>query len=126
MRRFLSFLAAILAVAGPVAAQPFSQSTAQCAGLCEAVQKMVPGHESIAKIEAAAAAFSQPAVAQARAEGQDHPQAWVGRHRAEMRTEWAAHGGLKVFSQGVVDWTDHCRFFADERGDDRGVDMGFD
>ncbi|HCQ65142.1 MAG TPA: hypothetical protein DIU07_08270 [Rhodobacteraceae bacterium] len=122
MRPFLSFPAAILAVAGPVAAQPFSQSMVQCAGLFEAVQKMVPGHESITKIEAAAAAFSQPAVAQARAEGQDDPQAWVERHRGEMRTEWDAHGGLKVFSQDFVDRTDHCRALAD----DRGIGMDFD
>ena len=122
MLRFLSFLAVIVSVAGPVAAQPFSQSMAQCAGLFEAVQRMVPEHESIAKIEAAAAAFLEAAVTEARAEGQDDPEAWVERHRDEMRAEWEEYGGLKVFSQDFVDWTDYCRSFAD----DRGIDMSFD
>ena len=122
MLRILSFLAVILAVAGPVAAQPFSQSMAQCAGLFEGVRNVISKPENLAKLDAAAAAFSLAAVDQARAEGQDDPEAWVAQHQGEMRAEWEAYGALAAFSQDFVDWTDYCRSFAD----DRGIDMSFD
>ncbi len=122
MLRFLSFLAVILAVAGPVAAQPFSQSMAQCAGLFEGVRNVISKPGNLEKLDAAAAAFSVAAVEQARAEGQADPEAWVAQHQGEMRTEWEAYGGLAAFSQDFVDWVDYCRSFAD----DRGIDMSFD
>lgn len=122
MRRFFCIFAAVLAGAAPLAAQPFSQSMAQCAGLLEAVQSVVPEHESIARIEAAAVAFSQAAAEQARAEGRDDPEGWVATHRDAMRADWTAFGGLKVFSQDFVDRSAHCRSIAD----DRGIDMSFD
>jgi hypothetical protein len=122
MLRFLSFLAVILSVAGPVAAQPFSQSMAQCAGLFEGVRNVISKPENLAKLDAAARAFSQAAVVEARAENREDPAAWVAQHQSEMRAEWEAYGGLAAFSQDFIDWTGYCRAFAD----DRGIDMDFD
>jgi len=122
MRRFFLFLAVIVGGATPLAAQPDSQTLAQCAGLFEAVQTVVPEHENIAKIKAAAVAFSEAAVEQARAEGQDDPEGWVQTHQGDMRADWGAYGGLKVFSEEFVGQVDICRSFAG----DHGIDMDFD
>jgi len=122
MVRFLSFLAAVLSVAGAGTAQPLSQSLAGCAGLLEAVQIVVPEHENIARIEAAVAAFPRAAREEADAEVRDDPEAWVAQSLADTRAQWARHGGLAVFSEDSVDAVDACRPVAEGRG----IDMDFD
>ncbi len=122
MFRFLSFVAAVLAGTGPAAAQPFSQSMAQCAGLYEAAGTMVASEDNRAKLAWAAAAFSEAARVQAGAEGQDDPGAWVNRHQDAMRADWLARGTPAVLSQDFRDWTSYCRKFAKDRGIELVVD----
>lgn len=122
MRRFFSFVVVVVMGAGPVSAQPYSQSMAQCAGLYEGVRGVISKPGNLAKLDAAAAAFSEAAVAEARAEGQEDPEGWVETHQSAMREEWAAYGGMAAFSKDFVEWAGYCRAF----GEDRGIDVDFD
>ena len=77
-------------VASPAAAQPFSQSMAQCAGLYEALSALISTPDRKAKLDAAAAIFTETAWTEAEAEGQSDPAAWVDGHRRAMRDDWTA------------------------------------
>jgi hypothetical protein len=122
MFRSLSFAIIGLALAGPAAAQPYSQSMAQCAGLYEAVRTSVSRPENLASLDAAAATFVRAALAQAQAEGQGDPAGWVRQHRDAMRADWLARGELAAFSQDFRDWTAYCRALAADHGIELGLD----
>ncbi|MCB1338251.1 MAG: hypothetical protein KDK10_12620 [Maritimibacter sp.] len=109
-------------VASPAAAQPFSQSMAQCAGLYEALSALISTPDRKAKLDAAAAIFTETAWTEAEAEGQSDPAAWVDGHRRAMRDDWTAKGRGAVFSQDFLDWTGYCNRFATSRGIELNLD----
>lgn len=118
--RILALAAATLAA--PAAAQPFSQSMAQCAGLYAAMSELISRPDRKAKLDAAAQAFDAAALRQAENEGQDDPEAWVTRHRVSMYDTWAGKGAGAVFGQEFRDWTAYCYKFARNRG----IELEFD
>lgn len=122
MRRFPCLAAALVTVATPLAAQPYSQSMAECAGIYEGVRGAVRDRADLDRLDAAADAFATAAIARARAEGRTDPEAWVAGHRGVMRAHWADRGAVAAFSRDFADWTDYCRSFATDRGIDPGLD----
>lgn len=115
MIRLLPILLAV-ALAGPAAAQPFSQSLAQCAALYDVAGTHVRTPERAARLDAAAETMFAAALEQAAAEGRADPRDYATGHRASQAATWVERGARFVFSRDFVDWAAYCRSFAKSRG----------
>tara|TARA_R100000322_G_scaffold75912_9_gene47659 strand:+ start:50958 stop:51320 length:363 start_codon:yes stop_codon:yes gene_type:complete len=115
---FVSLL--ILAPTG-AAAQPFSTSMAQCAGIYDSVARFMTDPNRQAELVHAAADWLDAARVQAVGEGVVDPEKTVHATYRVAKAEWEAKGMRIVFSQEFRDWTAYCRSFAADRGIELGL-----
>ncbi|MEC7764001.1 MAG: hypothetical protein VX874_19010 [Pseudomonadota bacterium] len=109
------------ALSSAAQAQPYSTSMAQCAGIYEAMTRLMTSIDKQETLARAASAYLQSARAQAVEEGRGDGDKAVEATFTSTRDEWEAKGARAVFSQGFRDWTAYCRSFADDRGIDLGL-----
>jgi hypothetical protein len=107
-----------LTIAGPAAAQPFSKSMAECAGLYAFGRDYVENEETVALLEFGQAKWMNAAIVQAQDEGVANPSDYVDVAMTAKYDEWAAKGVMTVFSEDFGDWFDYCRAFGRAQGID--------
>lgn len=117
-RQILATLPMVLALAAPAAAQPYSKSMAECAGLFAFGFDNVADERAARIYEHGRNKWIIAAVAQAEVEGVADPVATVDAHMAAKKAEWEAGGMFVVFSEEFGDWIDYCRSFAEAQGID--------
>ncbi len=99
-------------VAGPVAAQPFSKSMAECAGLYAFGRDHIENDQTAYLLEFGQAKWMNAAIVQAQSEGIADPAPYVDAAMTAKYAAWQARGVMAVFSQEFGDWMDYCRSFA--------------
>ena len=104
--------ATLLVVAGPVAAQPFSKSMAECAGLYAFGRDHIGTDEVAHLLEFGQAKWMNAAILRAQTEGMAEPASYVDAAMMAKYEEWKAKGVLSVFTEEFGDWMDYCRSFA--------------
>jgi len=98
--------------ASTVAAQPYSDSMADCASIYQNAAQWVAADDLAIKLKYAANQWHAAAVSQAIAEGrpQTETQMW---DKVDRQTEvWEAKGAAFIMSQEFRDWTAYCKSFA--------------
>lgn len=108
----------IIGLSGPLAAQPFSKSMAECAGLYQFGAAFMTDPERAYLFDFGQAKWINAAVVQAQTEGVADPAAYVATAQAAKYQEWTDRGAMAVFSEDMGDWFDYCRSFAEARGID--------
>ena len=117
MTRFFIFSTLVLAVfSSGAAAQPFSKSMAECAGLYAFGRDYVDRAETVQLLEYGQAKWVNAAIVQAQEEGVANPTSYVDAAMEAKYAEWQGKGVMAVFSEELGDWMDYCRSFADHRG----------
>ncbi|PUB19199.1 hypothetical protein [Yoonia sediminilitoris] len=114
--------ALLVLCAGPAAAQPYSQSMAECAAFFSSWRSSIQREENLENLEIAENRWLSAAYAQAQAEGVEKPQAYTADIFVAKRDEWIEKGGMAALTQDFKDWAAYCRSF----GRDRGIDYDFD
>ncbi|MBL6426634.1 MAG: hypothetical protein HOY44_03835 [Maritimibacter sp.] len=112
---------ALFAIPLPVQAQPYSTSMAQCAGLYDALTRLMTSVDKQESLAVAASRYLGSARAQAMREGRNDPEKAVEATYSSTRDEWIAKGARIVFSQESHDWAAYCRSFAQDQGIDLGL-----
>lgn len=112
---------ALFAIPLPVQAQPYSTSMAQCAGLYDALTRLMTSVEKQESLAVAASRYLGSARAQAMREGRSDAEKAVEATYSSTRDEWIAKGARIVFSQEFHDWAAYCRSFAQDQGIDLGL-----
>ncbi len=100
------------------AAQPYSTSLAQCAGLYQNAAQWVSSEESVERLMAMTRRFHAASIARAQAEGIADPEGEMTRLMDRQTEEWEALGSPFFFSQDYRDWTSYCRKFGRSQGID--------
>ena len=111
------FILCLPFVALPVmgAAQPLSQSMAQCAGLVHSLATMTRDAQTTAKLDALGVKWRAAAIAQAEAEGRPDPAGYVAGYQRASYDDWRGRGKVATLSQDFRDWTSYCRALAKAR-----------
>lgn len=100
------------------AAQPFSKSMAECAGLYAFGRDFIEQEDTIFLLEYGQAKWMNAAVVQAQAEGVEAPATYVEAAMTAKYEEWQEKGVLAVFAEEFGDWLDYCRAFAQSQNID--------
>ncbi len=98
------------------AAQPFSDSMADCAAIYQNAAQWVETDEAADRLMLAATRWAEAAITQARAEGVVQAENSVWTHIDNKTDQWEEKGQTVFFSQEFRDWTQYCRAFAKDRG----------
>ncbi len=114
MRKMLSAAAFLFPTV--VAAQPYSESMADCASLYQNAAQWVKTDESADKMMYAAIQWAEAAVIQSQAEGRDLSIDAIWQKVDGKTEKWEEKGAKVFFSQEFRDWTQYCRKFARDRG----------
>ena len=118
----LSSIALVIGLSGPLAAQPFSKSMAECAGLYQFGGEFMMDPDRAYLFEYGQAKWINAAVVQAQTEGITDPATYVANAQAAKYQEWSDRGAMAVFSEEMRDWFAYCQSFADARGIDLNPD----
>jgi hypothetical protein len=111
-----ALLLTLLLAGTPAAAQPYSQSLAQCGALYALMSDWVDHPENSTRLAHASVVFAQAATLRAGTEGVADPAVASQAQAAEKRAEWVQNGKLWIFTEEFRDWTRYCRAFARDRG----------
>lgn len=106
---------ALLLSASPVAAQPFSKSMAECAGLYAFGRDFIDTDETAHLLEFGQAKWMNAAILRAQTEGVAEPARYVEAAMTAKYEEWTSKGVMAVFTEEFGDWMDYCRSFARDR-----------
>lgn len=120
MRQFVFILFTGLASV-PAAAQPFSESMADCAALHQNAAQWVQSERTAQQLMVAARAWAVAAVAQAKREERSIPEAAMWDKIDAKTADWEAKGAQAVRTKEFEDWTAYCRSFAQDQGIDTGL-----
>ncbi|EBA11311.1 hypothetical protein [Roseobacter sp. CCS2] len=112
MKRPFIITVLALGIAGPVVAQPFSKSMAECAGLYAFGHDNVQSDDALHLLEYGQAKWMNAAIVQAQGEGVSDPRDYVEAAMTAKYEEWNARGVTAVFTEEFSDWMDYCRSFA--------------
>ena len=113
MRQFLIAITSVVtALASPLAAQPFSKSMAECAGLYAFGRDFIEREETVYLLEFGQAKWMNAAIVQAQSEGVSDPTDYVQASMTAKYNEWSDRGISAVFTEDFGDWMDYCRSFA--------------
>jgi hypothetical protein len=102
-------LAASVALSAPAAAQPISQSMAECAALYSVAGDHVGTLSTAERLYEISEGWFGLAISTARAEGRRAPEAHVGSAYTAKCEEWSDRGRSWAFSEEFRDWTAYCR-----------------
>ncbi|MEL7179014.1 MAG: hypothetical protein AAFN63_04205 [Pseudomonadota bacterium] len=102
----------LLWLSAPLAAQPFSKSMAECAGLYAFGRDFIEREDTIHLLEYGQAKWMNAAIVQAQSEGVADPSPYVEAAMTAKYEEWNARGITVVFTEEFGDWMDYCRSFA--------------
>lgn len=108
-------IAAICATAA-LAAQPFSKSMAECAGLNAFGRDYIRDDDLAHLLEYGQARWINAAIIAAQNEGVSNPVVYVEDAMNAKYDEWKGKGIMAVFSEDFGDWHDYCRAFARHNG----------
>ncbi len=113
MRRLLiAVIATLIMLSAPLAAQPFSKSMAECAGLYAFGRDFIERDETVLLLEYGQAKWMNAAIVQAQSEGVSDPADYVQAAMTAKYDEWNDRGITVVFTEEFGDWMDYCRSFA--------------
>lgn len=101
-----------LVLASPAAAQPFSKSMAECAGLYAFGGDFIEHHETAHLLAFGQEKWTNAAVVQAQTEGVADAVPYVDAAMADKYAQWQARGVMAVFTEEFSDRLDYCRSFA--------------
>ncbi len=119
MKLFSVVLISLLA--SPAAAQPFSESMAECAALYQNAAQWVRSDEAVEKLMFATRRWAEAAIAQADAEGIADAENAMWAMIDRKTGEWEAKGATVFATDDFRDWTDYCRAFAKDREIETGL-----
>lgn len=102
----------LLLLASPAAAQPFSKSMAECAGLYAFGRDFIDRDETAHLLEFGQAKWMNAAILRGQTEGVAEPVPYVEAAMTAKYEEWKSKGVLAVFTEEFGDWMDYCRSFA--------------
>lgn len=109
---FVTTIAVWFGLAGTLAAQPFSKSMAECAGLYAFGRDFIEREETVLLLEFGQAKWMNAAIVQAQSEGVTDPADYVQTAMTAKYEEWSDRGITVVFTEEFGDWMDYCRSFA--------------
>jgi hypothetical protein len=113
--RSLFLIIAVLIPSGS-AAQPYSNSMADCAGIYQNAAQWVTTDSAAGQMMYATTQWADAAIAQAEGEGVDNPEQSMWPRIDQRTTEWEARGSGVYFTQEFRDWMQYCRSFAKNQG----------
>ena len=108
-------------LATPVAAQPFSESMAECAALHQNAAQWVRSDEAVEKLMFATYRWAEAAITQAELEGTADAATAMWAMINRKTVEWEVRGAAVFATDDFRDWTDYCRAFAKDRGIETGL-----
>lgn len=117
MTRMAACILVLFGTAFAAAAQPVSQSMAQCSGLMLAMGDLLEDSDNVRTARSFAGIWTQAALKEAQAEGQADPPAWVMGHIGTMRRHWSGLRAEQVIaSDDLRQWAAYCGKIAKTRG----------